>query len=218
MPINSGTASSGRDRAYEYLRDHVLADARMQGQFLNEQELAARIGVSRTPVREALLLLVSDGLVELIPKRGALIPVISGREIAELMEMRGVLERHAAQSAITSGRVPLDAMTEALQHQDELRDQPTEDSAGTFIHWDRRFHQLLIDATDNSLISKTYSKLSSRQVLVGTEALFRTPDRQADVCREHGEILEALGRADVGGAQAAIDRHLAATLQLLLRG
>src|SRR5690349_14016414 len=110
MPINSGTASSGRDRAYEYLRDHVLADARMQGQFLNEQELAARIGVSRTPVREALLLLVSDGLVELIPKRGALIPVISGREIAELMEMRGVLERHAAQSAITSGRVPLDAM------------------------------------------------------------------------------------------------------------
>ena len=66
----SGPAASGREKAYAYLRENVLTDPDVQGKFLNEQELAADIGVSRTPVREALLLLVADGLVELIPSAG----------------------------------------------------------------------------------------------------------------------------------------------------
>ncbi len=92
MRKSSGTAASGREKAYAYLRENILIDPEVQGKFLNEQELAAEIGVSRTPVREALLLLVSDGLVELIPQRGAYVPPVTGREMSELMELRGVLE------------------------------------------------------------------------------------------------------------------------------
>jgi DNA-binding GntR family transcriptional regulator len=92
----------------------------MQGKFVNEQELARDIGVSRTPVREALLLLVAGGLIELIPNRGALIPVISGRQIAELFELRGILERHAAASTIAAGTVPQAMMEQALKEQREL--------------------------------------------------------------------------------------------------
>lgn len=195
----------------------------MQGKFVNEQELAKDIGVSRTPVREALLLLVSDGLIELIPNRGALIPVISGRQIAELFELRGVLERHAAATTISAGTAPVGQMAETLDEQrkvlarvhgvgEEGRNQATD-----FIRLDQHFHQLLIDAGANELISQTYNRLRARQVFVGVEALFRTQDRQSRVCDEHGVILDALRRGDVGAAQTAIDHHLAVTLDLFLR-
>lgn len=195
----------------------------MQGKFVNEQELAKDIGVSRTPVREALLLLVSDGLIELIPNRGALIPVISGRQIAELFELRGVLERHAAATTISAGTAPVGQMAETLDEQrtvlarvhgvgEEGRNQATD-----FIRLDQHFHQLLIDAGANELISQTYNRLRARQVFVGVEALFRTHDRQSRVCDEHGVILDALRRGDVRAAQTAIDHHLAVTLDLFLR-
>lgn len=209
---------SGRDRAYEFLRDHILTDPKMQGTFLNEQELAAQIGVSRTPVREALLLLVADGLVELIPKRGALIPTISGRQISELFELRGVLEKYAAGASIGTGRVPLAEMADTLANQAALKDSHEPDAATEFIRLDQHFHQLLIDSVGNELMSQTYSKLRARQVLIGVQALFRSQDRQNRVCEEHGQIVHALKDGNVRSAVAAIDSHLEVTLDLFLRG
>src|ERR687893_1918625 len=111
---------SGRERAYRHLRETVLIDPAVQGTFLNEVDLAQDIGVSRTPVREALLLLVAEGLVEMVPKRGAYVPPLSGRQIKELMELRGLLERHAAAVTLATGTVPLAAMREALAEQERL--------------------------------------------------------------------------------------------------
>ncbi|MBI0382182.1 GntR family transcriptional regulator, partial [Streptomyces albiflaviniger] len=62
---------SGREKAYAFLKETVLTDPDMQGRFLTEQEIADRIGISRTPIREALLLLAAEDLVQLVPKRGA---------------------------------------------------------------------------------------------------------------------------------------------------
>jgi DNA-binding GntR family transcriptional regulator len=223
MQQRSGDTATGRQKAYEYLRDQILVDPGMQGKFVNEQELARDIGVSRTPVREALLLLVSDGLIELIPNRGALIPVVSGRQIAELFELRGVLERHAAASTIATGSVPHALMQQTLGEQRELIVQSggTADDARRqateFIRLDQHFHQLLIDAAANDLISQTYNKLRARQVFIGVEALFRTQDRQTVVCDEHEIILQALRQGDVDAAQTAIDNHLAVTLNVVLR-
>jgi DNA-binding GntR family transcriptional regulator len=213
----SGTAASGREKAYSYLRENVLIDPELQGKFLNEQELAAEIGVSRTPVREALLLLVSDGLVELIPQRGAYVPVVTGREISELMELRGVLESYAARLVIAEGTVPAKDMQETLDLQTALPDTSAPEAAREFIRLDTLFHQQLIDAAGNDLISRTYSKLHVRQVLVGVSALFRTSGRRHDVCSEHQGILDALVSGDVAKAQHAIDHHLAVTRDLLLR-
>jgi DNA-binding GntR family transcriptional regulator len=213
----SGPASSGREKAYAYLRENVLIDPEMQGKFLNEQELAADIGVSRTPVREALLLLVSDGLVELIPQRGAYVPVVTGREISELMELRGVLECHAARLVIAEGRVPAAEMRETLALQAALPDTLQPEAAREFIRLDTLFHQQLIDAAGNELISRTYSKLHVRQILVGVSALFRTAGRRHDVCAEHQGILDALVSGDAARAQEAIDHHLAVTRDILLR-
>ena len=217
MRKSSGTAASGREKAYAYLRENILIDPEMQGRFLNEQELAAEIGVSRTPVREALLLLVSDGLVELIPQRGAYVPPVTGREISELMELRGVLESHAARLVIEQGAVPAETMRDTLGQQANLPDTLSAEAAREFIRLDTLFHQQLIDAAANELISRTYSKLHVRQILVGVSALFRAGGRREQVCAEHQDILDALVSGDAAEAQKAIDHHLAVTRDILLR-
>jgi DNA-binding GntR family transcriptional regulator len=213
----TGAAASGREKAYLHLREHVLVDPELQGRFLNEAELAAEIGVSRTPVREALLLLVSDGLVELIPQRGAYVPAVTGREISELMELRGVLENYAARLAIAEHTVPAAQMQETLDLQANIPDTVKPEDAREFIRLDTLFHQQLIDAAGNELISRTYSKLHVRQILVGVSALFRSGGRRQAVCAEHQIILDALVSGDTDRAQKAIDEHLAVTRDLLLR-
>lgn len=215
---------SGRERAYRHLRDTVLVDPAVQGTFLNEVELATEVGVSRTPVREALLLLAADGLVEMVPKRGAYVPPLSGRQIKELMELRGLLEQHAASVTLAAGAVPLAAMRDALAAQERLIETAQErlieaasdDAAQEFIEWDRQFHQALVDAARNELIARTYAGLRTRQVRVGVAALFRAADRQRAVCGEHRRIVDALAAGDEAAARAAIEDHLQITLRLFL--
>jgi DNA-binding GntR family transcriptional regulator len=205
---------SGRDKALHYLRETVLADPAVQGTFLSELELAERIGISRTPVREALLLLVADGLVEMLPGRGAYVPPLSGRQIRELVELRGLIERHAATRAIAAGTVPLPALRSALAEQAELA--ATGEDASAFIDRDVRFHQALVDAAGSGLLASTYAGLRVRQRRLGIAALHRSADRQQAVCREHERIVTALADGDGPAALRAIDEHLELTLRVLL--
>lgn len=210
-------AMSGREKAYLFVRDEVLTSPAATGTFLNEQELATRIGVSRTPVREALLMLQSEGLVEMVPKRGAHVPAMSGRQIGELMDLRGVLERHAATTALAHGSAPVDAMSAALAEQEALADSRETDAATRFIEIDGRFHQTLVDSAGSELLSRTYAGLRARQLRVGVSALFSASDRQHRVCAEHRTIVDALAAGDEASAHAAIDDHLEVTLGVLLR-
>lgn len=208
-------ATSGRERAYAYLRDEILSDPARQGTFLNETELAASIGLSRTPVREALLLLVADGLIELIPQRGARVPVVGRQLIHDLMQLRSMLECQAASSTLSDRTAPVEVMAAVLAAQEDLADGGDE---RTFIDLDRDFHQTLIDAVGNRLLSASYAKLRSRQIVVGVEALFRSPERQRQVVVEHRAILAALAAGDDAAATTAIVEHLRLTERVLLGG
>jgi DNA-binding GntR family transcriptional regulator len=217
MPINGAGPASGREKAYAFIVDQVLTLPTTTGSFLNEQVLAAQIGVSRTPVREALLLLQAEGLVKLVPKRGAYVPPLSGRQIAELMDLRGVLERHAAGRALAAGNPPVADMRVILAQQEALVDSVDEAAARTFIALDGRFHQTLVDSANSELLSSTYSGLRAKLSRIGLAAVFATPNRQRPVCVEHTAIVDALAGGDVDVAHAKIDEHLDVTLQTLLR-
>jgi DNA-binding GntR family transcriptional regulator len=207
--------ASGREKAYAYLKDTVLADAGMQGAFLSEQELADRIGVSRTPIREALLQLAAEDLVELVPKRGARVAPLTGREIRELMELRGIVERYAAQQLVSGGRAPVAELRSLLERQRELTGA---EQAREFIAVDHRFHSALVTAVGNALLDRHYDGLRSRQVRAGVVALYNQQGRQEAVLEEHEAILDALAAGDAQAACAAIDHHLESTLKVLLAG
>ncbi|MFJ9564597.1 GntR family transcriptional regulator [Streptomyces fuscichromogenes] len=207
--------TSGREKAYAYLKDTVLTDPGMQGAFLSEQELADRVGVSRTPVREALLQLAAEDLVELVPKRGARVSPLTGREIRELMELRGIVERYAAQQLVSAGGAPPAELRSLLARQRELTGA---DQAREFIAVDHRFHAALVSAVGNTLLDRHYDGLRSRQVRAGAVALFNRQGRQEAVLQEHAAILDALETGDAQAACAAIDHHLESTLKVLLAG
>ncbi|GAA4305042.1 GntR family transcriptional regulator [Streptomyces venetus] len=207
--------TSGREKAYAYLKDTVLTDPAMQGAFLSEQELADRVGVSRTPVREALLQLAAEDLVELVPKRGARVSPLTGREIRELMELRGVVERYAAQQLVAGGTAPVAGLRSLLARQRELTGA---DQAREFIAVDHCFHSALVSAVGNALLDRHYDGLRSRQVRAGVVALFNQQGRQEAVLEEHEAIVDALEAGDAQAACAAIDHHLESTLKVLLAG
>ncbi|MFE3248354.1 GntR family transcriptional regulator [Streptomyces sp. NPDC059209] len=214
--IMTSERTSGREKAYAFLKENVLTDPDRQGEFLSEQELADRIGVSRTPIREALLLLAAEDLVRLVPKRGAQIVPLSGREITEVMELRGIVERYAAEQVIPFGdRDLMSRLTELLERQSALSGP---EHAKEFIAVDHLFHATIVAAAGNSLLNRHYDGLRSRQIRAGVVALYNQQGRQNAVLTEHRAILAAIAAGDRRAARLAIDSHLETTLKVLLAG
>ncbi len=209
------SGDSGRDRAYQYLRGTVLSDPAVSGTFINEQAVATEVGISRTPVREALLMLAAEDLVRLVPHRGAFVAPVPGREIAEMMQARGVIETWAATTSLASGDAPVEAMSDVLEQQRAIVDKG---DAKEFIELDSQFHALLVEAAGNSVLGRLYDNLRAKHVLLGVVALQRSATRRQEVLEEHQAIVDGLasGRPEV--AEKAILSHLDSTGSLLMQG
>lgn len=202
-------SQSGRVRAYNYIRDEVLPDPKTQGTFITEDQVASRIGgLSRTPVREAFLLLSAEGLLELVPRHGAFIPPVQRQEIDEALELRSMLEQRALEVVMSSRRVPLAAMREALALQEAACGEGQEREFN--VH-DTEFHMALVKAAGNSLMTKMYADLRTRQIRIGVLLVIANPQRRRQVVKEHKAILTALQAQDLAAAAAALSRHIDAT-------
>ena len=209
------SGDSGRDRAYQYLRGTVLSDPAVSGTFINEQVVATEVGISRTPVREALLMLAAEDLVQLVPHRGAFVAPLPGREIAELMQARGVIECWAATTSLAAGDAPVEAMSAVLEQQRAIVEQG---DAKEFIELDSQFHALLVEAGGNSVLGRLYDNLRAKHVLLGVVALQRSATRRQDVLAEHQAIVDGLAAGDPAAAEKAILSHLGTTGSLLMQG
>ncbi|MCF4007709.1 GntR family transcriptional regulator [Corynebacterium uropygiale] len=207
----------GRDLAYRYLTTHILVDPSVQGSFLSEQAIADDLGISRTPVREAIRALASEGLVEHIPHRGTRIPSISREQILDLMELRGLLEKHTTLKVIERGVASsvADRLSVTLEQQRRLLDSPGHEHVIEFIRLDQEFHARIMEAAGNHEISAVYEKLRVRQRIIGAQALY-TPHRWREVIREHADIVDALRANDSQAALRAVVHHLDRTLDVLL--
>ncbi|WAL68497.1 GntR family transcriptional regulator [Amycolatopsis cynarae] len=203
---------SERDKVYAYVRDSVISNPASVGRFMDEREIAAQVGVSRTPVREALLILAAEDLIELIPRRGAYLAPLTPSDINELMGFRELLETNAARVVIGRRCTPVRAMHDALAAQEKLAGG---DEPGEFLAQDLHFHSSLVEAAGNTLILKAYRGLRTRQLRTGLSAVAATPGRRAEVVDEHRAILSAVDSGDADAAIAAITDHLAATQKIL---
>jgi DNA-binding GntR family transcriptional regulator len=190
----------------------VLTDPDVSGTFINEQQIATEVGVSRTPVREALLMLAAEDLVQLLPNRGAFVAPVRAREIGEVMQARGLIERWAAATCLADGHPPVAEMTAVLDRQRAIA---ADGDAREFIDLDRQFHELLVAAAGNSVLARLYEMLRDRHVLLGVVALQRSGGRRQDVLQEHQAIVDALAAGGRAGAEAAITRHLDTTSDVL---
>ncbi|MFI6933694.1 GntR family transcriptional regulator [Streptomyces sp. NPDC050287] len=193
------------DRVYAHVKQGVLDRRYQGGTLLTEGELAEAVGVSRTPVREALLRLEAEGLIKLYPKKGALVLPVSAQEIADVVETRLLVEEHAARKAVPAPAGLIDRLEGLLATQQEQA--AAGDLAGAAVT-DRCFHAEIVRSGGNEILSRLYDQLRDRQLRMGVAVLHSHPERIAKNLVEHGEILQALRSGDPEAAVEVVHRHV----------
>ncbi len=179
----------------------------LPGERLLETDLAKRFGVSRTPIREAIRKLESDGIVEHLPRIGAVVRQLSQQEIVELYEMRIVLESTAAEMAAKHASVAEIETLEAL-NQDMLK---ASGNPFDVARINRHFHLCIVEAARNQFLIRGHNDLANALVILGKTTL-ATPLRVETVFQQHEDIIARLRDQDAAGAHAAMRTHMETSL------
>jgi DNA-binding GntR family transcriptional regulator len=185
-----------RITAYEAIKTRILEGGLLPGEALSESEWAEALGISRTPVREAIQLLAQEGLVEVFPKRGTLVARLSVRDVRESFELRQAIEGFAARLAAerrTDEQIA--AMRLALE-------APRGDGYDRGVD----FHTVLVMASDNPHLEQAFSSAEGRIELASRLASSAASHHASD--STHEAILAAIEAGDGDAAEATMRRHL----------
>jgi DNA-binding GntR family transcriptional regulator len=187
------------DEAYLFIRDRILNDM-PSDQPLSELNLASILGMSRTPVREALKRLENEGILVSYGKRGTFINIPTLKEIKDIYEVRMLLEPGAAKLAAKNvNRDELDKFKKLFE---DFRDGK---GKGDFVKLGEFFHFFIIESTGNKvlreILNNIYAKLEISRV-------FSYGVRRKEAVEEHLEIIEALQNGDEDGSQRCMQNHL----------
>jgi DNA-binding GntR family transcriptional regulator len=203
--------STKSDFAYTKLREKILSGEFAPGQVLNQATLARTIGISTTPLREALRRLKSEGLVELDAHRDARVTELSPEEARDLLEVRRSLDPLAvALAAERRTKSDIKEIREAMQGLEPLRQGFGVDDL--IAH--RRFHSALYRASHNDLLIATLDGLwdkADRYRRVGLTAERSDAERE-DKAAEHAQLADCVIAGDAEGAAAVMHRHIATSL------
>lgn len=199
--------SSG-EIAYEKLLSSLRLGTFKPGARLREEEVSEALGLSRTPVREALRRLEADGIVEHRPRVGAIIRTLSHTEIVELYEMRLVLERTAAVMAAKHGMAAEFDTLEVLN--DRIEAERETAALGAAINQD--FHRCLYLTARNRFLIEAARALNNSLLLLGPTT-YTDEERITVVVAEHRAIIDALRARDKTAAGAAAEAHLQTSLR-----
>ncbi|MFD6422603.1 GntR family transcriptional regulator [Streptomyces sp. NPDC060198] len=202
------------ERVYSHVKEAVLDRRYEGGTLLTEGDLAEAVGVSRTPVREALLRLEVEGLIKLYPKKGALVLAVSAQEIADVVETRLLVEEFAARKAVPASPRLIGRLEELLAEQRTLAEAG--DLAAVSVA-DRCFHAEIVRNAGNQILSRLYDQLRDRQLRMGVAVMEAHPGRIAANIAEHGQLLEAIRSGDADEAAQVVRQHVG-RVRVLVRG
>ncbi|WP_329112471.1 GntR family transcriptional regulator [Streptomyces sp. NBC_01353] len=189
----------------EAIKHDILTGGLRPGQALVETELAARFGVSKTPVREALKTLAGSGLVVMSQYKGATVRMVDADMARAVYDVRLLLEPEAVRRTVTSA-VPLDTAREAL-HRASVAHDPAERSLAN-----RDFHRALYVPCGNPLLGRMLDEVRDQAALVSTVAWAAVPSWEREAA-EHEEILRLAVAGDVDGAGRAVHDHIASFVE-----
>ncbi len=201
-------------KVYKIITERILSGVLAPGVRLTEEELATELGVSRTPVREAMKRLAHDELVELLPRRGMYVKKLSREDVAETYEIRMGLEGLAI--FLATGLIPDD---ELARLRDELEFATEELTAGRVEAWlgfDTKFHSLVVDNCGNKRLQKMLDKLNSLVSYFRFHVAEKN-ERAEQALQEHARILAALESRDPSRAEAAMRVHVQSARENILR-
>lgn len=196
---------SRAEYVYQQLQQAIRSGEFRPGDRLREAELAARLKVSRTPIREAIRRLVSDGLVEVAPSRGVMLIQLDKQQVRELYALREALEGTAA------GLAAQHASPAEISAMQELLDDPVgiAGSSASVAQTNRMFHQSIHEAAHNRYLAQALVQLAdSLALLPGTT--YEAPGRTEAAQAEHQGILAAIAARDAEKAELLARQHIQA--------
>lgn len=201
------------EQAVERLRGMIVAGELAPGSRLNERVLCEQLGISRTPLREAIRYLASEGLVELLPNRGAVVTALTLKSIEEIFAVLGALERLAGELACANATDAQIAEIRAV-HYEMLACHARRDLAGYFRR-NQEIHLKLAESTGNSVLAATYRQLNAH-VRRARYMANLSRERWDKAVEEHEQMLEALTRRDAARLKSLLESHLGNKMLVVL--
>ncbi|MEV8059101.1 GntR family transcriptional regulator [Streptomyces antimycoticus] len=205
LPTLGGTRSSYRERVLDALRAALIAGELRPGEVYSAPGLAARFGVSATPVREAMLDLAKEGLVDTVPNKGFRVTAVSDQQLDEYTHIRALIEIPTTVGlASTADPVVLEALRPIAG---EIVTAAAAGDLIAYVEADLRFHLGLLALAGNAHLVEVVSDLRRRSRLYGLTALVEEEKLQASA-EEHLEILDALLSRDESAVLEVMTRHI----------
>jgi len=190
----------------ERLRAQIFAHELAPGSWLDEQSLAQQFGISRTPMREAIKVLASEGLVTTKMNRGAYVTEVDRRDLEQIFTVLSLLEGQAAKETASKATEEELNLLDDLHHR--LEKAAADRDVEQFFEINVKFHELIQDIASNKWMNGVIADLRKVLKLQRRDSLTRTGRLQNSLL-EHREILQAILKRDPTAAEAAMRKHLA---------
>jgi DNA-binding GntR family transcriptional regulator len=199
------------DSAYETLHRHILSGQLVPGQKLTVEELSNRLGISRTPVHDALLKLSGEGLVRIVPRKGTFVSELTPSDVERTMDVRRALELLACETAVQHLDEPQLQRIKGLHDEMAAMRGAPDNAVNGSLHDEknREFHLALVELADNQLLLDIYRRLNAHLTIARAHAGAPTWKHRLPVeLEEHEAVVAALEARDVDRLKSALDRHL----------
>ncbi len=194
-----------RDIVFGKLREAIITGQLLPGTRLMEISLAESMGVSRTPVREAIRKLQAEGLVIMNARRGAVVAPINKRDLKEILEIRKALESLACR--LTSRKVTEDSLIQLKDINNVMKNAVTEKDIGLIAAKDVEFHEMITDLADNRQLSRMLDQIKEHLYRYRREFIKELKDRRVLVS-EHDKIIAALEAHNEKTAVRELEKHI----------
>jgi DNA-binding GntR family transcriptional regulator len=212
MVVSPATSNGGPDSghatslAYSAIRDQILSGEFPGGHRLREDELAAMIGVSRTPIREALRSLTAEGLVNHERNRGFQVESWTLKDLEEVHALRSLLEPFATALAATSGLLDMDALAAIANEMDDAINQPRLDFE-LIAELNNRFHDAIMEASGNQRLRLLVNSVVQVPIVRRTFSQYTSEDLRRSLAH-HQELVESLRSGDAVWAESVMRAHM----------
>jgi DNA-binding GntR family transcriptional regulator len=203
-----------KEMAFQSIKAAILSQKLVPGQVYNEQGLAKELGISKTPVREALLDLSIKGFITLLPRKGVQLNILTEKDVRDLFEVRNALEKAIVRCItpkLTDGEIKrIEEIhlkeRDAIQNKDRI----------SYLRIDRELHLCLASFTENRYMISSIENIRDLIDWVAFRAIIRL-ERMAEVEEEHTKVIEKFKERDTKGAEFFMEEHIRITEQIVMR-
>lgn len=198
---------STRERTYEHIRRAILLGEFSGGTFIEEEIISERIGVSRTPVREAFHRLNAEQYITLVPRKGALVRQANPLELNGLFEARLMIESYVFERICGEKITIPQGLSAIVEQMQAIGTISTGEGQLDFIMLDWNLHRSIVDLSGNNVLTEMYDSIQARFYQAARTIVIDVARQQA-IYKEHKELLEMLNAYDLDGLKIAIRKHL----------